>query len=195
MFVIFIALIPTDGCMTYKTYTISYSFCSICHNIFCYRWWIGPWQLCPVTCGELALRRRTVLCVSDQGQEMALPDSECKNQSRPHDQEPCPDTPPCLTESILAQVLPQNSTKTMNLHDIDMISLINLIKPRKQDILQLKHTSKTKYGKQDKWTILPWSQCSVSCGIGFKKRTIICAKDRCDLQTKPISVKQCFRQC
>ncbi|KAJ4433156.1 hypothetical protein ANN_15413 [Periplaneta americana] len=68
------------------------------------RWWIGPWQLCPVTCGEHAMRKRTVMCVvlhseGDDGREMALPDRDCEGQKRPEEQEPCPDLPLCAVIS------------------------------------------------------------------------------------------------
>ncbi|XP_021933903.1 A disintegrin and metalloproteinase with thrombospondin motifs 7-like isoform X2 [Zootermopsis nevadensis] len=68
------------------------------------RWWIGPWQLCPVTCGEYAMRKRTVMCVvlhseGSDGREMALPDRDCEGQERPGEHEPCPNLPPCATSS------------------------------------------------------------------------------------------------
>mgnify|MGYP002716636663 CR=1 FL=1 len=36
-----------------------------------FRWWTGPWQLCPATCGEYPkiLRKRTVLCIEQIDQE------------------------------------------------------------------------------------------------------------------------------
>lgn len=164
-----------------------------------FRWWIGPWQICPVTCGELALRKRTVLCVSDRGQEMALPDSDCIDQPRPHDHEPCPDTPPCLTESMIAARYPtapnKSSTTNKPLFQQNSPNVIKLFRPKKQEILQLSQISKPKFGRHDKWAIFPWSGCSVSCGIGFKKRTIRCTRQKCDPTTRPTSVKQCFRQC
>jgi hypothetical protein len=73
------------------------------------RWWIGPWQLCPVTCGEYAMRKRTVMCVvlhseGDDGREMALPDGDCEGQDRPGEEEPCPNLPPCATPTTSSPV-------------------------------------------------------------------------------------------
>lgn len=64
------------------------------------RWWIGPWQLCPVSCGDGALRKRTVMCVAtirgdDQPSELTLPDQNCDQNVRPDEVEPCPDLPIC----------------------------------------------------------------------------------------------------
>lgn len=74
-------------------------------------WWVGPWQLCPVTCKKQGgyifhaehksklfrlsfelgqpdpLKRRSIMCV-DQN-EMALPDTRCTNETKPHDTDAC----------------------------------------------------------------------------------------------------------
>lgn len=73
------------------------------------RWWIGPWQLCPVTCGEHAMRKRTVMCVvlhseGADGREMALPDRDCEGQERPGEHEPCPKLPPCAIPSTSSSI-------------------------------------------------------------------------------------------
>ncbi|PNF40674.1 hypothetical protein B7P43_G03792 [Cryptotermes secundus] len=73
------------------------------------RWWIGPWQLCPVTCGEHAMRKRTVMCVflhseGADGREMALPDRDCEGQERPGEHEPCPNLPPCAIPSTSSSI-------------------------------------------------------------------------------------------
>lgn len=40
------------------------------NNCFC-RWWTGPWQVCPATCGNSSevFRKRTVLCIEQTDQE------------------------------------------------------------------------------------------------------------------------------
>ncbi|KAK3916228.1 A disintegrin and metalloproteinase with thrombospondin motifs 7, partial [Frankliniella fusca] len=63
----------------------------------CRRWWTGPWQVCSATCGEAAARRRSVLCVVRGRQELALPDAECDQATRPAEQERCREVPPCPT--------------------------------------------------------------------------------------------------
>ncbi|XP_075238414.1 A disintegrin and metalloproteinase with thrombospondin motifs 12-like isoform X2 [Lycorma delicatula] len=144
-----------------------------------HRWWTGPWQLCPVTCGDLALRSRTVLCISNDDHQIALPDSDCEDQPRPHQEEPCINTPSCLS-SIYLFTNVSNSDYIMN--------------QSKSKRLQFKANFQDK--SRNKWIILPWSQCSVSCGLGFKKRTVYCSRgDICDTRSKPIEMKQCFKKC
>ncbi|XP_053669727.1 A disintegrin and metalloproteinase with thrombospondin motifs 7, partial [Anopheles nili] len=64
-----------------------------------FNWWIGPWQLCPLTCRQqpdkpTSIRRRSILCVDSNSN--ARPDLHCNNKPRPHDSEPCGvDLPPC----------------------------------------------------------------------------------------------------
>uniref|UniRef100_A0A182JAX5 Uncharacterized protein n=1 Tax=Anopheles atroparvus TaxID=41427 RepID=A0A182JAX5_ANOAO len=62
-----------------------------------FNWWVGPWQLCPMTCrkpGEtvIPVRRRSILCVDSNSN--ARPDVHCNNKPRPHDSEPCGDVLP-----------------------------------------------------------------------------------------------------
>lgn len=92
------------------------------------RWWIGPWQLCPVTCGEHAMRKRNVICVvlnskGSDGKEMALPDSECEGQERPSEREHCPNLPSCvmLTTSspILLDLTTSSSLSTSALPQVE----------------------------------------------------------------------------
>ncbi|XP_020715163.1 A disintegrin and metalloproteinase with thrombospondin motifs 6 isoform X2 [Ceratitis capitata] len=55
------------------------------------RWWVGPWQYCPVTCkwseGVLPVRRRTVMCL-DQN-EVVVEDDRCNSTVKPLSTEPC----------------------------------------------------------------------------------------------------------
>ncbi|CAG9772553.1 unnamed protein product [Ceutorhynchus assimilis] len=61
-----------------------------------YKWWVGPWQACPVTCydgGKKPMRRRSVMCMDLQ--ETALPDQYCDRGAKPHEYEPCRRLLPC----------------------------------------------------------------------------------------------------
>lgn len=54
-------------------------------------WWVGPWQLCPITCRQEGdpdpVKKRSIMCVDHH--EIALESSHCENHKKPHDTEPC----------------------------------------------------------------------------------------------------------
>ncbi|XP_050293147.1 A disintegrin and metalloproteinase with thrombospondin motifs 7-like [Anthonomus grandis grandis] len=61
-----------------------------------YKWWVGPWQACPVTCydgGKRPMRKRNLMCID--GKEVALPDHYCDRGAKPHEYEPCKHLLPC----------------------------------------------------------------------------------------------------
>lgn len=64
-------------------------------------WWVGPWQLCPVTCKKKGapdpVKRRSIICL-DQN-EIVLPDSRCEVEKKPIDTEKCgANIPLCETD-------------------------------------------------------------------------------------------------
>uniref|UniRef100_A0A336MHP1 CSON001890 protein n=1 Tax=Culicoides sonorensis TaxID=179676 RepID=A0A336MHP1_CULSO len=71
-----------------------------CNDIPCPspHWWVGPWQLCSVTCHKFGdpdpIRRRSIMCV-DQN-EIALPTAQCNDQARPKETDTC-NVPLCNT--------------------------------------------------------------------------------------------------
>ncbi|XP_058455762.1 A disintegrin and metalloproteinase with thrombospondin motifs 7 isoform X2 [Malaya genurostris] len=70
-------------------------------------WWVGPWQLCSVTCRKQGdpnpTRKRSILCV-DQNLN-AQPDGRCEGKTRPTDIEPCPSRLPLCKGLLDAQIL------------------------------------------------------------------------------------------
>ncbi|XP_055689829.1 A disintegrin and metalloproteinase with thrombospondin motifs 7 [Lutzomyia longipalpis] len=74
----------------------------VCNEDMCpAHWWVGPWQLCPVTCVKRGdpnpVKRRSIMCVNEY--EMALPDSSCNESERPSDTMPCGQVIPTCSES------------------------------------------------------------------------------------------------
>ncbi|XP_069079052.1 A disintegrin and metalloproteinase with thrombospondin motifs 7 [Pleurodeles waltl] len=55
------------------------------------RWWVGEWQTCSSTCGELGLVRRAVLCTQSVAldEHRALPAAECGHLRKPESSAPC----------------------------------------------------------------------------------------------------------
>lgn len=63
-----------------------------CNDVVCpAHWWIGPWQLCPVTCKTRGtpdpIQRRSIMCVDHKDDPIA--DSRCQDLERPVDTKPC----------------------------------------------------------------------------------------------------------
>ncbi|CAM4532053.1 unnamed protein product [Leuciscus chuanchicus] len=48
-------------------------------------WWVGDWQKCSSSCGDMGLRKRTVLCIQSLGldEQRALQPTECQRLPKP----------------------------------------------------------------------------------------------------------------
>lgn len=93
-----------------------------------FNWWVGPWQLCPMTCrkatGQAPIRRRSILCVDSNSN--ARPDIHCNNKPRPRDNEPCGDDLPLCQESHRSS---QETERPDAIIPIDESYLFNLPSP------------------------------------------------------------------
>ncbi|XP_067311825.1 A disintegrin and metalloproteinase with thrombospondin motifs 7 [Pseudorasbora parva] len=54
-------------------------------------WWVGEWQKCSSSCGEMGLSKRTVLCIRSLGldEQRALQPTECQHLPKPESIVPC----------------------------------------------------------------------------------------------------------
>ncbi|XP_043465950.1 A disintegrin and metalloproteinase with thrombospondin motifs 12-like isoform X1 [Leptopilina heterotoma] len=123
-----------------------------CNSNLCpARWWVGPWQICPITCGEGASRKRSVMCVTpgnfddtNNSITLALPDEDCDKKTRPEEVEPCPNLPPCggnsevpfIINSIFTETVSDNVTPSEHFDTTD----IDTITSEKPDILEFSST-------------------------------------------------------
>ncbi|GAB1865490.1 A disintegrin and metalloproteinase with thrombospondin motifs 7-like isoform X1 [Camponotus japonicus] len=166
------------------------------------RWWVGPWQMCPVTCGESALRKRSVMCVfSGDGtdrSDLALPDRDCDKNIRPEEVEPCPDLPPCgPTSEIPLFVYADNkdmSFYNISLNEQDGITIVDSLTTEEPEILEFdnvvdENPDNSMYNTKSKWTVSKWSHCS----NGKRSRKVTCSvPGDCNPDNKPISVEDCY---
>lgn len=79
-----------------------------CNEIPCpAHWWIGQWQLCPVTCkipgAPSPVKRRSIMCL-DHNDEV-LSESMCNNATRPVDVESCGQNIPNCTSDITNDII------------------------------------------------------------------------------------------
>ncbi|XP_059495179.1 A disintegrin and metalloproteinase with thrombospondin motifs 7 [Stegostoma tigrinum] len=72
-----------------------------CHPEPCpARWWVGEWQACSSSCGEMGTMKRTALCIQSVGldEQRALQPSDCQHLPRPETTSPCNREIPCPSD-------------------------------------------------------------------------------------------------
>ncbi|XP_077275521.1 A disintegrin and metalloproteinase with thrombospondin motifs 7 isoform X1 [Temnothorax americanus] len=166
------------------------------------RWWVGPWQMCPVTCGDGALRKRSVMCVfSGAGtdrSDLALPDRDCDKHMRPEEMEPCPDLPPCgPTSEVPLIVYADNkdmSFYNISLNEQDGITIVDGLTTEEPEILEFdnvvdENPDNSMYNTKSKWTVSKWSHCS----NGKRSRKVTCSvPGDCNPNNKPPNIEDCY---
>ncbi|XP_076178913.1 A disintegrin and metalloproteinase with thrombospondin motifs 7 isoform X3 [Ptiloglossa arizonensis] len=166
------------------------------------RWWIGPWQMCPVTCGEGALRKRSVMCVSSgmgpDRSDLALPDRDCNGDARPEEVSPCSNLPRCgtTTETPFAIVYADNkdaSFYNVSSNDQDGITIVDGLTTEEPEILEFdnvvdENPDNSMYNTKSKWIVSKWNHCS----NGKRSRKVTCSvQGDCSPENKPITIEPC----
>ncbi|KAJ8417176.1 hypothetical protein AAFF_G00284030 [Aldrovandia affinis] len=64
------------------------------------RWWVGEWQKCSTSCGDMGMMKRTVLCIQSVTleEQRALQPSECQHLPHPETVSPCNTHLPCPSD-------------------------------------------------------------------------------------------------
>ncbi|XP_012281942.2 A disintegrin and metalloproteinase with thrombospondin motifs 7 [Orussus abietinus] len=165
------------------------------------RWWVGPWQMCPVTCGEGVLRKRSVMCVSSgkgpEKSDLALPDRDCDRDARPEEFGPCPDLPAC-GPSTGAPLFVYGGSKYASFYNIssndhDGITIVNGLTPEEPEILQFDNVvdgnpGNSMYDTKSKWMVSKWGYCL----DGKRSRKVSCPiSGDCDPENKPPATEDC----
>ncbi|XP_046737583.1 A disintegrin and metalloproteinase with thrombospondin motifs 7 [Diprion similis] len=164
------------------------------------RWWVGPWQMCTVTCG-IGVRKRSVMCVSsgegEESSDLALPDSDCNGEIRPEELDTCPALPMCETTSEIPLIVyassKENAFYNVTSNENYGITVISSLTTEKPEILEFDNvvdgnTDSSMYDAKAKWTVSEWSLCQ----YGKRTREVSCpASGDCDPLAKPVSVEDC----
>ncbi|OAD60301.1 A disintegrin and metalloproteinase with thrombospondin motifs 7 [Eufriesea mexicana] len=164
------------------------------------RWWIGPWQMCPVTCGEGALRKRSVMCVSSgmgpDRSDLALPDRDCNRDVRPEEVSPCLNLPPCSSTEPPLIVYADNkdaSFYNVSLNDQDGITIVDGLTTEEPEILEFdnvvdENPDNSMYNTKSKWFVSKWNHCI----NGKRTRKVTCSvQGDCNPENKPTTVEVC----
>ncbi|XP_014212898.1 A disintegrin and metalloproteinase with thrombospondin motifs 7-like isoform X2 [Copidosoma floridanum] len=170
------------------------------------RWWTGPWQACPVICGEGALRKRSVMCVAasrgEDQPELALPDQDCDKDARPEEVEPCPELPVCepSSEAPLIVYADEKSAAFYNVSEPAGSTTLDGLGSTEvePEILEFDNVvdvdnpeESSKYNAKPKWQVSKWSYCSA----GRKTRKVFCSvavdSEACGLENKPADTEEC----
>lgn len=159
--------------------------------------------MCPVTCGDGALRKRSVMCVSTGAgpnrSDLALLDRECDKNTRPEEVQPCPDLPPCMSTEVPLIVYADNKDNkdtfyNINLNEQDGITMVDSLTTEEPEILEFdnvvdENPDNSMYNTKSKWTVSKWSHCTG----GKRSRKVTCSvSGDCNPDNKPVSVEDCY---
>ncbi|XP_043277591.1 A disintegrin and metalloproteinase with thrombospondin motifs 7-like isoform X2 [Venturia canescens] len=163
------------------------------------RWWVGPWQMCPVTCGENALRKRSVMCVSSgkdsDGSDLALPDRDCDKASKPEEAGPCPNLPACgpSTEVPMIVYADNKDASFYNISSNDGVTIVDVNATEEPEILEFdnvvdENPDNSMYNTKSKWIVSKWSHCI----YGKRSRKVSCSiPSDCNLDDRPPAIEDC----
>ncbi|KAK3887793.1 hypothetical protein Pcinc_008121 [Petrolisthes cinctipes] len=161
-------------------------------------WWSGPWQPCSITCGVLGMMRRTVICVRSFGpsEQMALLDSACDNNAKPHETEACPNLMPC--PRLLDWSVGSWSQSCM----LDPCEYeereVTCVMPGGGCDPLTRPPARRQCGNITcgVWEVDEWSMCSAECGEGVRFRRVSCVGGlACLERNEPKSVQECTGRC
>lgn len=176
--------------------------------------------MCPVSCGEGALRKRSVMCVStskgEDEPELALPDQDCDSELRPEEVEPCPDLPLCEVSSsseapFIVYAAEDKSAAFYNItggvgglggsgSGSSSESSTEIEPP---EILEFDNVVEvdgapedgSMYNAKPKWQVSKWSHCLG----GRRTRKVSCSvpsatgeESGCKLESRPSDSEECF---
>nr|XP_057945694.1 A disintegrin and metalloproteinase with thrombospondin motifs 7 [Doryrhamphus excisus] len=168
-------------------------------------WKYGSWTECSVTCGT-GVRRQMVHCV--ERTNGIVEQTLCQPSSRPDANQSSCNKEPCPARWWVGEWHKCSASCGGSGMAERTVLCIRAIGVEEQEALQpseCQHIPKpesvsscnTHVPCPADWTTGGWSQCSLTCGGGLRRRNVTCSRNTgvaCDLQEKPASVSPCNHQ-
>ncbi|KAK3727914.1 hypothetical protein QZH41_016375, partial [Actinostola sp. cb2023] len=165
-------------------------------------WRYSDWSPCSTSCG-VGNQRSNMICFEKTG-ESPVDDKYCNGTVKPDDKQRVCNENPCPATWYMGpwQSCSKSCGKGMAVRSV---LCVRSIKNDEQIALKDEACTKTKpksiriCSKQKcppPWTIGKWTKCSVTCGQGTQRRTVVCSHGNntqhpCDKNSKPITWQYC----
>ncbi|KAH7721927.1 A disintegrin and metalloproteinase with thrombospondin motifs 9-like protein [Aphelenchoides avenae] len=166
-------------------------------------WSVGPWGECSTSCGN-GTQRRLVRC-RDQYRE--LHDNYCSHAEREPSVRPCQvqscgtwrtgEWEPCsatcgayIVQQRSVTCEPANAAPNTKFV-LDETNCDLLHRPEPSRNCHLPACPREPQLVIGEWKTGTWSQCSTSCGEGWRRRSVYCSAEVCRDDSKPVEFEQC----